>query len=109
MLVLAEIELILFTVVPVAVRDLSMLCHVGGVGPQPRQLTGAGQWDIHSIPCDAMTSILMGAVGMCGLLWLRDWLGLWLHHVLFIPPALGFFCVCVLFIALLLLLLLVFF
>ena len=76
-----------------------MLCHVGkrmgGAGPQLRQLPLIGQWDVHSIPCDAMTSILMGAAGVwvgccslgtsgvelvsscvtCGLFWL------------FIPPS----------------------
>ena len=43
-----------------------MLCHVGkrlgGAGPQPRELTQTGQWDVHSIPCDAMMSILTRAV-----------------------------------------------
>ena len=48
------------------------LCHV--VGPQPRELTQTGQWDIHTIPCDAMMSILnrgscyaMLCGGGCGL------------------------------------------
>ena len=49
------------------------------------QLTSTGQWHVHSIPCDTMTSILTGAVGMqWGQLWLGDWLcwvGGWLYHV----------------------------
>ena len=72
MLVLAEKGLILFTVVPMVVGDLSsfarsaVLAGGWGVGPRRGQLTPTGQWDVHSIPCDAMTSTLTGAVDMCG-------------------------------------------
>ena len=75
--VLAEEGLILFTVVPVVVRVLSrFLCYatlaIGWEGwGRARGLTLTGQWDVHSIPCDTMMTILTGAVGVqfCGVGW----------------------------------------
>ena len=84
-----------------------MLCHVGkrlgGVGPQPRELTQTGHWDINSIPCDTMMSILSGAVVQCcvvvvvawgvvllGLLgwwWVMSSCVMWCLFWLLIPPS----------------------
>ena len=82
-LVLAEKGLILLTVGGGRLHfQLPALYHVGGslggAGPWQGRLTPTGQWDVHSIPWDTMTSILMGAVGarrgVGGVgLWLRFW------------------------------------
>ena len=70
MLVLAEKGLILLTVGVAYLssfpRSATCVGGLGGSGPWWGRLTPTGQWQVHSIPRDTMTSILRGGSGSAG-------------------------------------------
>ena len=86
MLVLAEKGLILLTVgvsyLSSFPRSAAWRGGLGGAGPWLGRLTPTGQWQVHSIPCDTMTSILRGGSGSAEAA--RRWVGGWLWCVRFV-------------------------